>query len=96
MLHICAERGYEKLAELLCQAAPRLVFEADIEGNTPMHVVCDWDYVTIVKTFCDAVDAQLDKEGQSSGLKSGSSYRSTEDDESEEEEQRLVGNSDEV
>ena len=69
LLHICAERGYEKLTELLCSVAPKMVFEADLEGNTPLHVVCDWDYAEIVKTFCDTIDAELAKQSGADGNK---------------------------
>ena len=59
LLHICAERGYSELAKVICDEAPKLVFEADSEGNTPMHVVCDWDYLEVIKILCDTVDTQL-------------------------------------
>lgn len=61
LLHICAERGYEKLAAMICQAAPSLIFQSDSEGNTAMHVVCDWDYIEVLKTFCDCADSQIEK-----------------------------------
>ena len=57
LLHICAERGYKELAQMICQAAPRLIFQGDSDGNTAMHVVCDWDYIEILKTFCENIDA---------------------------------------
>lgn len=57
LLHICAERGYSELCALICVVSPLLVFEKDREGNTALHVVCDWDYLDIVKTLCDVADS---------------------------------------
>lgn len=57
LLHICAERGYSELCALICVVSPLLVFEKDHEGNTALHVVCDWDYLEIVKTLCDVADS---------------------------------------
>ena len=57
LLHICAERGYNEIAMLICDVAPELVLEQDDEGNTSLHVVCDWDYLDVLKTLCDTIDA---------------------------------------
>ena len=62
LLHICAERGYDELAKLICKAAPRLIFQSDSDGNTAMHVVCDWDYLDVLKTFCECIDGELEKQ----------------------------------
>ena len=80
LLHICAERGYEDLCALICVTSPELVFEQDLEGNTAVHVVCDWDYIEIVKNLCDVVDSHLEKMGGGTSV-----FKDTEGDDSDEQ-----------
>lgn len=80
LLHICAERGYEQLTNVICKAAPKLIFECDVEGNTAMHVVCDWDYLDILKALCDTMDSQL----QLANVESAALVDSDEDETKEE------------
>ena len=40
------------------------MFEKDHEGNTALHVVCDWDYLEIARTLCDVIDTQLEAQGK--------------------------------
>ena len=42
---------------MVCEADPQLVFESDEDGNTALHIVCDWDYTDVLKTLCDTMDA---------------------------------------
>lgn len=56
-LHICAERGFDEMSELLLDILPDLLWQKeDIDGNTPLHVACEWDQLECVRQYCDVLD----------------------------------------
>ena len=48
-LHICAERNFVELCSIILKKFPRLAFLVDEDGNTPLHVACEWNSIDIVE-----------------------------------------------
>ena len=58
-LHICAERGFNEIAELLLDTYPDMLFEKEfVDGNTPFHSACEWDQIECVRLFSNVLDSQ--------------------------------------
>ena len=59
VLHICAERGFHEIAELILDQNPELLYDSEhVDGNTALHAACEWDHLDIVRLFCDVLDSQ--------------------------------------
>lgn len=52
-LHICAERSFPEICKEILIRHPKLAMEADEEGNTPMHVACEWNSIEVVELLYD-------------------------------------------
>lgn len=48
-LHICAERDFLEILQLLCAKRADLVFAQDEEGNTPLHIASLWSHMEILE-----------------------------------------------
>ena len=62
LLHICAERGFSTIARLLLNkgGAKQLIYLADQDGNTPMHVAAEWDHIDLVKIFVETGGEEME------------------------------------
>jgi ankyrin repeat protein len=49
VLHICAERSFPGICKEILMKHPKLALEADEEGNTPLHVACEWNSIEVVE-----------------------------------------------
>jgi ankyrin repeat protein len=47
-LHASTERGFLDIVKLLVSKEPKLMFEKDEEGNTPLHVAVAWSHMYII------------------------------------------------
>lgn len=67
-LHICAERGFHDISLALLTRSPELVKSVDEQGNTALHVACDWDQLKTIQYICEAgtraVIEAVNKEGK--------------------------------
>ena len=53
-LHVCAERGFIEIAQIIISNCPELVFTVeDRKGNSCLHVATEWDYIELVRLFSD-------------------------------------------
>ena len=60
ILHVCGERGFLEIAQMVLAKCPGLVYEVDHEkGNSPLHVATEWDYIELVKLYAEVGGRQL-------------------------------------
>lgn len=48
-MHICADRDFKDVLELLHTYSPKLIYAQDDEGNTPLHVASLWSHMKILE-----------------------------------------------
>mmetsp|Transcript_4686 Transcript_4686/g.3942 ORF Transcript_4686/g.3942 Transcript_4686/m.3942 type:complete len:132 (+) Transcript_4686:247-642(+) len=48
-LHICSERDFKDILELLCMKRQDLVYAQDEEGNTPLHIASLWSHMEVLE-----------------------------------------------
>lgn len=53
-LHICAERGFVEIAQMLLKFCPQIIWMEDSAGNLALHVASDWDQIHLVKLICNS------------------------------------------
>ena len=48
-LHICAERDFKEILQLLVLKRQDLVYSQDEKGQTPLHIACLWSHMGVIE-----------------------------------------------
>mmetsp|Transcript_26100 Transcript_26100/g.30129 ORF Transcript_26100/g.30129 Transcript_26100/m.30129 type:complete len:296 (-) Transcript_26100:69-956(-) len=66
--HVCAERDFLDLLQLLCAKRADLIFGQDDEGNTPLHIAALWSHMEILEFLWEEGGRKLASIKNSDGL----------------------------